>query len=109
MIHEVRQEMEVHSKAMETFFIGHSSSVKDAGAAADASAAKPASAKTPTMRDALLQFMNHPHPLTMLADYNSYGPNGSISRYHNPANYTTALLGVAELISPPRGCRTSSS
>lgn len=53
-----------------------------------------AASKPPALRTALLQFMNFPHPLSMLSDYNSYGPNGSISRYHNPDNYTKALLAL---------------
>ncbi|KAG1674230.1 hypothetical protein FOA52_013850 [Chlamydomonas sp. UWO 241] len=46
------------------------------------------------LRPALLQFFNDPHPMTMLSLYASYGPNGAISRYHNPDNYTKALVGV---------------
>jgi hypothetical protein len=34
-----------------------------------------------TLRDAVLQFMNHPHPLTTLTEYGAYGTNGTISRY----------------------------
>eukprot|EP00798_Chlamydomonas_sp_ICE-L_P021093 gene21093-27980_t len=53
-----------------------------------------------TMCSALLKFMNYPHPLAMLVDSASYGHNGSISRYHNPENYRTCLVRVAQLKSP---------
>ena len=35
--------------------------------------------------------LNHPHPLELLADTNAYGPEGGVSRYHNPDIYTAAL------------------
>lgn len=44
-----------------------------------------------TLGDAILTFMNSPHPLEMLSDLRSYGPSGTISRFHNPNNYTIAL------------------
>jgi len=47
-----------------------------------------------TLRDAIITFMNFPHPLATLSEYGAYGPNGSISRYHNPDNYTKALLAL---------------
>ncbi len=59
----------------------------DAAAAAAAPVARPT-----TLKDAVAQFMNCPHPLTTLTEYGAYGPNGSISRYHNPRNYT--LVGT---------------
>lgn len=43
----------------------------------------------------VLQFMNHPHPLATLSDYQAYGPNGCISRFHNPDNYTQALVALS--------------
>ena len=49
-----------------------------------------------TLQAALLQFMNYPHPLQTLSMYESYGPNGAISRFHNPDNYTKGLLGLPE-------------
>jgi hypothetical protein len=59
-----------------------------------ASASAPSAAGSASLRSALLQFMNHPHPLTTLSEYAAYGPNGSISRYHNPDNYTKGLQSV---------------
>jgi hypothetical protein len=44
-----------------------------------------------TLGDAILTFMNSPHPLQTLGEMRAYGHNGSISRYHNPQSYTTAL------------------
>jgi hypothetical protein len=44
--------------------------------------------------EALWQLMNFPHPLDILADPGAYGDAGSISRYHNPDNYTKAIGGV---------------
>jgi hypothetical protein len=47
-----------------------------------------------TLGDAILAFMNCPHPLQTLGEVRSYGPAGSISRFHNPANYTRALRAL---------------
>ena len=44
--------------------------------------------------EAYWELMNSPHPLRILSNRNAYGDNGSISRYHNPSNYTKALGGV---------------
>jgi hypothetical protein len=44
--------------------------------------------------EAYWELMNSPHPLKILSNTNAYGDNGSISRYHNPSNYTKALGGV---------------
>lgn len=49
-----------------------------------------------TLSDAVLAFMNCPHPLQTLSEARAYGPVGSISRYHNPANYTRALITLAQ-------------
>jgi len=54
------------------------------------------------LHDALLQFMNHPHPLQSLSAYESYGPNGAVSRFHNPNNYTIGLRRVAKLSAAAR-------
>jgi hypothetical protein len=56
-------------------------------------AVKPRSAAT-SSDEALWQLMNFPHPLDILADPGAYGEAGSISRYHNPDNYTRAIGGV---------------
>lgn len=44
--------------------------------------------------NAVLHFMNNPHPLNVLQSTTAYGQDGSISRYHNPDNYTKALFGL---------------
>eukprot|EP00879_Flechtneria_rotunda_P010111 GHRR01010569.1.p1 GENE.GHRR01010569.1~~GHRR01010569.1.p1 ORF type:complete len:218 (+),score=113.48 GHRR01010569.1:819-1472(+) len=44
-----------------------------------------------SLTDAILTFMNSPHPLETLGEMRAYGPAGSISRFHNPASYTMAL------------------
>ncbi|KAI8470153.1 MAG: class 3-domain-containing protein [Monoraphidium minutum] len=44
--------------------------------------------------DAILAFMNTPHPLQTLKEVRAYGPSGSISRFHNPQNYTDALASL---------------
>ena len=44
--------------------------------------------------EAYWELMNSPHPLDILGDPGAYGDSGSISRYHNPDNYTRALGGV---------------
>jgi len=41
--------------------------------------------------EALAAIMDCPHPLEIMGDAGAYGNNGSISRYHNPDNYCTAL------------------
>lgn len=51
-----------------------------------------------TLHDALLAFMNYPHPLQTLSDPGAYGPQGVISRYHNPDNYRRALAALIHLI-----------
>lgn len=44
-----------------------------------------------SMEDVMWALMNHPHPLDTLADPGAYLEKGSISRYHNPDNYTAAI------------------
>ena len=44
--------------------------------------------------EAHFELMNSPHPLTILSSRAAYGDSGTISRYHNPTNYTKALRGV---------------
>lgn len=53
--------------------------------------------------EALWELMNLPHPLDILADPGAYGDAGSISRYHNPDNYTRALGAVLQSRGAP--CR----
>ncbi|KAG1664312.1 hypothetical protein FOA52_005710 [Chlamydomonas sp. UWO 241] len=66
------------------------------GAAAAATALQPPRPAL-TLRAAVLQFMNHPHPLKILSQLESYGTDGAISRYHNPNNYTIGLAGLESL------------
>ncbi len=54
-------------------------------------AADKRTARLAGMQQSVMHFMNQPHPLTTLSDYQAYGPNGCISRFHNPDNYTQAL------------------
>jgi hypothetical protein len=44
-----------------------------------------------TLGDAILTFMNSPHPLETLGEMRAYGPAGQISRFHNPNSYTQGL------------------
>ncbi|GFR45559.1 hypothetical protein Agub_g6953 [Astrephomene gubernaculifera] len=63
-----------------------------ASAAADAKRA----AQVASMQSSMVQFMNQPHPLATLSEYGAYGPNGCISRFHNPDNYTRALAALLD-------------
>jgi hypothetical protein len=47
-----------------------------------------------TVGDAMLAFMNTPHPIETLGDPRAYGHQGAISRYHNPVNYAQALAAL---------------
>ena len=47
-----------------------------------------------SVEEAYWELMNSPHPLKILRNRGAYGDLGSISRYHNPDNYTRALRGV---------------
>ena len=48
-------------------------------------------APAPSLLDAVMELLDHPHPLDTLRETGSYGDDGAISRYHNPENYTRAL------------------
>ncbi|KAL0054462.1 hypothetical protein WJX82_009173 [Trebouxia sp. C0006] len=61
-----------------------------AAMANDAPKGKPAA----SLRDAVMDLMNYPHPLDTLGEPSAYGPDGAISRYHNPDHYVRALGGV---------------
>lgn len=52
------------------------------------------SAEVSSVEEAYWELMNFPHPLKILRNRGAYGDLGSISRYHNPDNYTKALRGV---------------
>ncbi len=41
-----------------------------------------------------MELLDCPHPLDTLSEVTAYGPDGGISRFHNPDNYTRALGGV---------------
>jgi hypothetical protein len=60
--------------------------------AEDSSVSSSSSAALPqTLGDAILTFMNSPHPLETLGEMRAYGPAGQISRFHNPNSYTVGL------------------
>lgn len=61
---------------------------KAGGGGGSKAAAKAGKPRPPvrSAREAALEFMNVPHPLDILADAGAYGPDGAISRYHNPDN-----------------------
>ncbi|KAL2653159.1 hypothetical protein R1flu_021287 [Riccia fluitans] len=46
------------------------------------------------VRAAQRSFLNQPHPLEILSDPDSYGPEGSISKHHDPRNYARAVESV---------------
>ncbi|EFJ41746.1 hypothetical protein VOLCADRAFT_98293 [Volvox carteri f. nagariensis] len=67
---------------------------------AAAAAAVPAAAARPAARnvtEAIWELMDCPHPLETLGDPGAYLASGSISRYHNPENYTKALGRITHL------------
>ena len=88
--------------------------VMPAAAPAAVAAAKPAGLKgsaaaepaalgppAPTLLDAVMELLDHPHPLETLREPASYGDEGAISRYHNPDNYTKALGTVVRVRQRP--------
>jgi ankyrin repeat protein len=62
----------------------------DEAAEADAEAASAGGAVTDA-RAALTALLNSPHPLDILADVAAYGPQGTVSQFHNPWGYARAL------------------
>ncbi|GLI69207.1 hypothetical protein VaNZ11_013780, partial [Volvox africanus] len=50
-----------------------------------------------SVTEAVWELMDCPHPLETLADPGAYMATGSISRYHNPENYTKALARITHL------------
>jgi hypothetical protein len=56
-----------------------------------AEASSSTAAQPQTLGDAILTFMNSPHPLETLGEMRAYGPAGQISRFHNPNSYTQGL------------------
>jgi hypothetical protein len=55
-----------------------------------------------SLTEALQALADNPHPLETLSDPGAYLESGSISRYHNPDNYTKALGRVAHGLRWPR-------
>ena len=53
-----------------------------------------------SLSDIVWEMMNTPHPLDVLSEAGAYGDAGSISRYHNPDNYTRALGGLLRAAGP---------
>ncbi len=54
-----------------------------------------------SLREALMDLMNNPHPLDTLGDPSAYGPDGAISRYHNPDHYCCAIGGILRAKTKP--------
>ncbi|KAJ9510238.1 hypothetical protein QJQ45_015722 [Haematococcus lacustris] len=59
---------------------GKTGAVSKAGKAGSTSSRGPALCGPSSLRDAVLQVLNTPHPLTTLGEVSAYGPNGTISR-----------------------------
>ena len=54
-----------------------------------------------SLKEAVMDLMNYPHPLDTLGDPGAYGPDGAISRYHNPDHYCRAIGGVLRARTKP--------
>jgi len=54
-----------------------------------------------SLKDAVMDLMNYPHPLDTLGEPSAYGPDGAISRYHNPDHYVRAIGGVLRTKTKP--------
>ncbi|MEW5301748.1 MAG: hypothetical protein WDW36_004586 [Sanguina aurantia] len=52
---------------------------------------RPQGREVRSLVEAVLELMDNPHPLAILGDRGAYMDSGSISRYHNPDNYTRAF------------------
>lgn len=74
--------------------------VKSLPCAVAASAAKKGKPAA-SLREALMDLMNNPHPLDTLGDPSAYGPDGAISRYHNPDHYCCVIGGVLRAKTKP--------
>lgn len=46
------------------------------------------------LRAAETAFLNSPHPLDIMSDPSAYGPEGAISRYHDPRSYRKSVNHV---------------
>ena len=70
----------------------------------------PAVPKAATLNDAMLDILNVPHPLDQLSNMASYGPDGAISRFHNPDHYSRhACLPAWSLLCPGASCHLPAS
>ena len=76
---------------------GEQASASTAVAVAAPQKGKPAA----SLREAVMDLMNYPHPLDILGDPGAYGPEGAISRYHNPDHYCQAIGGVLRVRTKP--------
>lgn len=47
-----------------------------------------------SLKEAVMDLMNYPHPLDTLSEPTAYGNHGAISRYHDPEHYCQAIGGV---------------
>ena len=54
-----------------------------------------------SLKEAVMDLMNYPHPLDTLGEPSAYGPDGAISRYHNPDHYCRAIGGVLRTKTKP--------
>ena len=54
-----------------------------------------------SLKEAVMDLMNYPHPLDTLGEPSAYGPHGAISRYHDPDHYCQAIGGVLRAKTKP--------
>lgn len=54
-----------------------------------------------SLKEAVMDLMNYPHPLDTLGEPSAYGPHGAISRYHDPEHYCQAIGGVLRARTKP--------
>jgi len=73
----------------------------DESPAAVTVANKPNGKPAASLREAVMDLMNYPHPLDTLGEPSAYGPDGAISRYHNPDHYCRAIGGVLRTKTKP--------
>lgn len=72
-------------------------------------ATKPKGKPAVSLREAVMELMNFPHPLDTLSEPSAYGPDGAISRYHNPDHYCRAIGGVLRTKTKPMRMNVKSS
>ena len=54
-----------------------------------------------SLKEAVMDLMNYPHPLDTLSEPTAYGNHGAISRYHDPVHYCQAIGGVLRAKTQP--------